>query len=36
MEDLEDDLMENEDEVPDPYVSHRSALPIYIVWVVLN
>lgn len=36
MEDLEDALMENEDEVSDPYISHRSALHIHIVWVVLN
>jgi hypothetical protein len=36
MEDLEDALMESEDEVSDPYISDRSTLHIYIVWVVLN
>jgi len=36
MEDLEDSLVENEDEVSDPDISHRSASHIYIVWVVLN
>ena len=29
MEGLEDALMENEDEVSDPYISHRSALHLY-------